>query len=52
MIAVSEKLEETSVVGDCPKITHDFNVLLCGFDVFNQFYFSSDYQLIYVWDTV
>lgn len=40
MIAVSEKLEEeTSVVGDCPKITHDFNVLLCGFDVFNQFYF-------------
>lgn len=40
MIAVSEKLEEeTSVVGDCPKITHDFDVLLCGFDVFNQFYF-------------
>lgn len=36
MIVVSEKLEEEIlVVGDCFKIIYDFNVFLCGFDVFN-----------------
>lgn len=53
MIAVSEKLEEeTSVVGDCPKITHDLTSS-CVVSMFStNFIFSSDYQLIYVWDTV